>query len=118
MGRISGTQVVAVVRHVLAEIVGEVVPAVVTVAAGHVCTNHHAVAYAQPNTFEIGVAAVASDGGDGPHVFGALNNRKANLLAVSDARILIDEALVGVLVGTADSRQLHFHQDTARPRLR
>src|SRR5579863_4056697 len=60
VGRIGGTQVVAVVGHVLAEVVGEVVAAVVTVAAGDIGADDDPVANRQGKTFEIGVEAVAS----------------------------------------------------------
>ena len=114
MGRIAGTQVVAVVRHILTEVVREIVPAVVAISTGDVGADHDAIADLERDAFKVGVLAVSSDGSHCAHILMTLNDREADLLAC----VLGGESLVGVFVSATDAGQFHLHQHAAGSGLR
>src|ERR1700745_1264014 len=114
MRRISRAQVIAVIGHVLAKVVREVVPAVVTLAAGDFRSDHYTVADLKRDTFKIGILTVASNGGNRSNVFVPLNDGKTNLFAPAIACVLSGVALISVLISAADAGELHPDQYAAR----
>src|SRR6267154_6012139 len=101
---------IAVIDRVLAAVVREIVPAVVTGAAAHIRADDHPFAHLQWNPFEIEGASVSSNGRNRSHVLVALNDRKPNLPRDSVSSVLTGIPLIGVLVRTANSRDLYFDQ--------
>ena len=51
--RISSAKVIAVVGHVLAEVVREIVPAIVAITAENIRPHHHAIAHLERDAFEV-----------------------------------------------------------------
>src|ERR1700752_5370222 len=103
MRRIGSAQIVAVIRHVLTEVVGEIVAAIVAMPAGNVRADHHSVPHFERNALEVGILAVPANGGYRADIFVPLNDWETDLLAFAGACILSRETLVGVFVGPADT---------------
>jgi hypothetical protein len=81
-------------------------------AAGDISSDHDAIPDLERYALKVQVVSAATDGRNRPHVFMPLDDRETNLLALSGAGILRGVALIGMLVGAADARQLHLHDDT------
>src|SRR6202035_2203197 len=96
MRRIGSAQIVAIIRHVLAEVVGEIVPAVVALAAGDIRANHDPVANLERDALEVRVVAVSSNCRNRSDIFVALNDWETDLLAFAGSRVLCSKSLVRV----------------------
>ena len=108
MRRIFGAEVVAVVGHVFAAVIREIVSAVIAFAATYVCTNHNAVANFQRNSLEVRVSPVSAYRRNRSDVLVSLNYREFQLFV----SILGGVTLKRVLVRAADAGHFHFHQYT------
>ena len=81
MRRVGGAEIVAIVGHVLAEVIREIVTAVIAIAAGDVGADYDAISDLERDAFEVAVVAVSADGGYGSNVFVALDNGETDVLA-------------------------------------
>jgi hypothetical protein len=117
MGRIGSAKIVAVVGHVLAEVVREVVAAIIAIAAGDIGADYDAIPDLERDALEVCVAAVSADGSDGTDIFVALNNGETNVLAFACSSVLRGVSLIGVLVGAADAGDLHLDEHAAERRV-
>src|SRR5258708_4928695 len=103
MRRIGCTETVAVVRHVLTEVVGEVVAALVALAAGGIRPPHDTVPDLEWEPLKVAVLAVSAYGRNRSHILVTLNDGETDLLSFAGSRVLRGETLVCVLVCTADA---------------
>src|SRR6202171_2380269 len=103
MRRVPGADVIPIVNRVLATVIREVMPTVITSPATYIRTNNHAVTSLQRDTFEVRISPVAANRRNRPHVFMSLDDWEGHLPRRASAPILARVPLVGVFVGPADS---------------
>src|SRR5277367_1338668 len=114
MRRISGAQVVAIIRGAFAAIVRKIMPTVVALAARYVRADHHAISLAQRYSIEVRILSVPADGRNRSDVLVPLNDRKFQLAAA----VLRGVTLKRVLIRSADAGHRHFDQDATGSRFR